>query len=69
MQYFKMALKIKMADFVLMHRLIRGDSLYAYEQFGADRKLYVKVLMLDGKGEKWFPPSHPLEYDVAVRFP
>ena len=39
-----MAAKIKRADFVLMHRLIWGDSMCTYEQFGVDRKLYVKVI-------------------------
>ena len=39
-----MAAKIKMADLVLMQRFIRGDSLYTYEQFGVDRKLYVEVI-------------------------
>ena len=39
-----MAAKIKMADLVLMLRFIWGDSLYTYEKFGVDRKLYVKVI-------------------------
>ena len=33
-----------MADLVLMLRFVRGDSLYIYEQFGVDRKLYVEAM-------------------------
>ena len=39
-----MAAKIKMADLVLMLRCVQGDSLYTYEKFGVDRKLYVEVI-------------------------
>ena len=39
-----MAVKIKIADLVLMLGCIRDDSLYTYEQFGVDRKLYVEVI-------------------------
>ena len=67
-----MAATLKMADLVLMLRLIQGDSLYTYEQFGVDRKLYVEVkvkaLMLDGEGKKWFPLSRPLKYVATERF-
>ena len=33
-----------MADLLLMHRRIQGDTLYMYEQFNVDGKLYVEVL-------------------------
>ena len=33
-----------MAVLVLMLRCIQGDSLYIYEQFDVDRKLYVDVI-------------------------
>ena len=39
-----MAATIKMADLILMLTFDRGDSLYTYEQFGVDRKLYVEVI-------------------------
>ena len=39
-----MAAKSKMAVLVLMLRFVREDSLYTYEQFGVDRKLYVEVI-------------------------
>ena len=45
-----MVVKIEMADLILMPRCIREDSLYTYEQFGVDRKLYVEVIK--GRGKK-----------------
>ena len=66
-----MVANIKMADLVLMLRCVHGDNLYTYEQFGVDRKLYVEVAWrcLTAREKKWFPQSHPLEYDIAERFP
>ena len=43
--FFKMVAKSKMADLVLMLRFNWVDSLYTYEQFGVDRKLYVEVML------------------------
>ena len=40
-----MVAKSKMTALVLMLRFVRGDSLYTYEQFGVDRKLYVEVMI------------------------
>ena len=39
-----MAATVKMTDLILMLRFVWGDSLYTYEQFGVDGKLYVEVI-------------------------
>ena len=39
-----MVVKIKIADLVLMHRDMPGNTLYMCQQFGIDGKLYVEVI-------------------------
>lgn len=44
-EWVRMAVKYKMLHLVLMRRRVQGNTLYMYEQFGLDGKLYVEVIV------------------------
>ena len=43
-QYFNMATKFKMLDFVWMCRCVQGQTVYIYDEFCGDGALYVEVI-------------------------
>ena len=52
---------------ILMHRCIQGNTLYMYEQFGVDEKLYVEVIRNSCSMAKHLNVA-PTRYDIGESF-